>query len=304
MLQNFSKIVLFVCVTILISANPTAYAAATTKTVLITGGATGLGKEIAQAFKNDGWSVWVTTRDPSKHANLKGVTIRRIDITNQQQVHDLINEIKTINGRLDAVVNNAGYGVIGPQEAISVAQAQEQFNVNVIGPLVVTQQALPLMRANRSGHIINISSTSGLRALPGLGLYSASKMALEGMSESLAAELLPWGIKVSIIEPGTVKNDWAQNAQLAANLEQYPGYKPFTNRLRNNLIQKSQEIGQNPAEIANLAIIIANNPNPDLRYQTNSQAAAVANEVLAEPTGNLMRDKMCLMAKDLYDLPG
>lgn len=289
---------------LLFAANVFAAHKATNKTVLITGGLSGIGKEIATTFKNDGWNVWVTTRDPSKHTALAGVNIRKVDITDQKAVKTLVNEIRKTDGRLDVVVNNAGYGVFGPQEAISVDQARDLLNVNVIGPLVVIQESLPLMRKSSDGHIINVSSTSGLRAVPGLGMYAASKMALEGMSEALAAEVTPWNIKVSIIEPGTVNNDWVKNSPLAANLEHYPSYKTFTTKLRKTLTDKSHSNGQNPQEIAQLTLTVAKTKNPNLRYQTNAQASSVANEVLTDPTGNTMRDKMASMALELYEVPG
>jgi NAD(P)-dependent dehydrogenase (short-subunit alcohol dehydrogenase family) len=303
-LFNFKSILAFIAIIFIAVGISAAPKTPTTKTVLITGGAAGINKEITESFKKDGWHVWLATRDPSNYANLTDANVRKVDLSNQQQVHALVKEIRNKDGRLDVVVNNPGYGILGPQEAISATEAQTLFNINVIEPLIVIQESLPLLRASHDGHIINVSSISGLRAVPGLGMYAASKMALEGMSEALAAELVPWNIRVSIIEPGSVNNDWVQNAPQASNLDQYPGYKNFTNRLRKNLAQKSKEIGQSPQEIAQLILTVAKNPKPNLRYQTNSQAIGVANEVLTDPTGNEMRDKMALMAKDLYDLPG
>lgn len=270
------------------------------KTVLITGGLSGIGREIATEFKNAGWNVWVTSRDPKQRESLSGVTVRQLDVTNQAQITKLMQDIKAKNGRLDVLVNNAGYGIIGPTETISAEQARQLMDVNVIGPFLLTQAALPVMRANHGGHIINISSTSGLRALPGLGLYAASKMALEGMSEALAAETAQWNIQISIVEPGTVKNDWVKNALTADKLDSHPGYKTFTNNLKTSLNQKAYDIGQDPKEVAQLTLKIANTPKPDLRYQTNSTVSALAHEVLVDPTGNQMRDKTIAWGRDLY----
>lgn len=273
------------------------------KTVLITGGLSGMGKDIAMEFKNAGWNVWVTSRNPSQYETLSGVTVRKLDVTNQAEIKRLLTDIKAKDGRLDVLVNNAGYGIVGPTETISAAQARNLMDVNVIGPFLLMQAALPVMRANHGGHIINISSTSALRALPGLGIYAASKMALEGLSEAVAAETGHWNIQVSIIEPGTVNNDWAKNAVQAENLKEYPGYKTFTNNLRSSLQQKSMDAGQQPEEVAQLALKIANTPKPDLRYQTNSTVSALAHEVLVDPTGNKMRDQTSSWGRELYQTP-
>lgn len=287
-------------VTITLCTAVSATTASTQKTVLITGGLSGIGREIATEFKNAGWNVWVTSRDPKQREALSGVTVRQLDLTNQAQITQLMSDIKAKTGRLDVLVNNAGYGIVGPTETISAEQARKLMDVNVIGPFLLTQAALPVMRANHGGHIINISSTSGLRALPGLGLYAASKMALEGMSEALAAETAQWNIQISIVEPGTVKNDWVKNAVTADKLDSHPGYQTFTNNLKTSLNQKAYDIGQDPKEVAQLTFKIANTPKPDLRYQTNSTVSALAHEVLVDPTGNKMRDKTIAWGRDLY----
>lgn len=291
--------------TIIFSCN-TAFATVTQnaqKTVLITGGMTGVGREIATAFKNDGWNVWVTSRNPSQYAPMPGVTVRQLDLTNQTAVKQLMQDVQAKTGRLDVLVNNAAQAVVGPTETVSVTQARNVLDANVIGPMIMMQEALPVMRANHGGHIINISSTSGLRALPGLGIYAASKMALEGLSEALAAETAQWNIQVSIIEPGTVKNDWVQNTLKAENLDSYPAYKSFTNKLQNTLTEKAADVGQQPQEIAQLTVKIANTPKPDLRYQTNSTVSALAHEVLVDPTGNKMRDKTIAFGQEMYGNP-
>lgn len=289
---------------LLILSFATVHAATTTqKTVLVTGGLSGIGKEIATEFQKDGWNVWVTSRNPNARDTIPGVTVRKLDVTDQAAIKKLMQDIQAKTGRLDVLVNNAGYGILGATETVSVAQARNLMDVNVIGPFLLMQEALPLMRANHGGHIINISSTSGLRALPGLGIYAASKMALEGLSEALAAETAHWNIQVSIIEPGTVKNDWVKNAEAAENINSYPGYKTFTNNLQSSLQQKALDVGQDPHEVAQLTVKIANTSKPDLRYQTNSTVAALAHEVLVDPTGNKMRDKTVAWGQELYENP-
>jgi len=270
-------------------------------TVLVTGGLTGIGKEISLSFRDAGWEVWATSRNPNKYASIQGVNIRLLDPTNAKAVKKLIKEIANNSGSLDVLVNNAGYGIIGPEEALSVEQTQNILNVNVVGPLLTMQEALPVMRKNHGGKIINVSSTSGIRAVPGLGIYAASKMALEGLSESLAAEVAQWNISVSLIEPGTVNNNWARNAELSDNLNLYPGYKTFTNKLRTKLISLSKTQGQDPQDIGHLAVTIANTDNPDFRYQTSKAANEVAESILVDPTGNKQRDQAIAFANALYE---
>ncbi len=284
-----------------LSAKPaTTPAKPTQKTVLVTGGLSGIGKEISVKFRDAGWDVWATSRNPIRYRTITGINVRKLeDITDSVKVTELLEEIKAKSGRLDVLVNNAAFAVLGPTETMSSEQARKVLDVNVIAPLQFIQASLPIMRAQKNGHIINISSTSGLRTLPGLSLYGASKMALEGLSEGLAAEVAQWNIHVSIVEPGSVNNTWAKNAPSTDNLKNYPGYSKFTHKLRSTLNKKAQD-GQNPEEIANLIFEIANNPKPDLRYQTNPTVAALAQEILTDPTGNRIRDKTISFAREMY----
>lgn len=289
-------LLILACNSVIAATNPTQ------RSVLITGGLSGIGRAMAIEFKKEGWNVWVTSRDPQKYEAIAGINIRQLDLTNPTNVKQLVKEIKTTDGHLDVLINNAGYAVLGPQETTSVEQARQLMDVNVIGPFMLTQEVLPLMRSQKGGYIINVSSTSGIRALPGLGIYAASKMALEGLSEALAAEVAPWNIKVVIIEPGTVNNNWVQNSLMADNINSYPGYKGFTNKLQKTLSKKAVEVGQQPQEIATLAVKIVNTPNPNLRYQTSSTAAALATEILIDPTGNKIREKTLSFANELYEI--
>lgn len=292
---------LFIAITVLLTCT-NLYATPPKKTVLITGGLSGIGREIALSFQNAGWNVWVTSHQMHKRETLSGVNVRELDLTNETAIKALLHEIAAKDQRLDVLVNNAAYSVIGPTETISAKQAQEIMDINVIGPFLLTQQALPLMRASHSGHIINISSSSGLRALPGLGLYAASKMALEGLSEALAAEVAPWNIQVVIVEPGSVKNDWVRNAATAENLNTFPSYQSFTTKLQTKLATKAKDVGQESTDVAQLVLSIANNPKPDLRYQTNTTVSALAHEILVDPTGNKMRDQTITMSRELYEI--
>lgn len=145
-----------------------------------------------------------------------------LDVTDKAAVYAAVAEAQARFGRLDVVVNNAGYGLFGAIEEVSEAEARAQFETNVFGALWVTQAALPILRAQRSGHIIQVSSVAGLNAFPTLGLYSASKWALEGFSQALATEVAGFGIKVTLIEPAGYATDWSGASSKRA--DQMPDY--------------------------------------------------------------------------------
>jgi NAD(P)-dependent dehydrogenase (short-subunit alcohol dehydrogenase family) len=151
------------------------------KTVLITGGANGIGGAIAREFANDGWMVWISTRE-KKVILPHNIHVVELNLKNQESVKNAMSKIYKTTGRLDVVINNSGYGLLGAVESVSVDQIKEEFEINLYGAVRVIQEALPVMRKQNGGHIINISSTSGIRAVPGLGAYAASKKALEAFS--------------------------------------------------------------------------------------------------------------------------
>lgn len=269
-------------------------------TVLITGGMHGLGKEIAKAYKNEGWNVWVTSRYPEKYLDtIPGVQCLKLDLTDEASIRNAVQMVMAKDGHIDVLVNNAGYGVIGPEETISLTQAKAQFDANFFGPLRLIQEVLPSMREKRQGHIINISSTSGLRALPGLGIYAASKFALEAISESLAALMHPWNIKVTIIEPGAIANDWASHCEKGDRMQEQFPYELLTQNLQQLLIDKSKT-GQPMVEIAQLIVNVSKNPKPDFRYQTNTQAKEVAELSRKDSKGNESIAKMQQLSNKLY----
>src|ERR1700680_2643883 len=147
-----------------------------------------------------------------------------LDVTDKAAVAAAIGEAKTRFGRLDVVINNAGYGLFGAIEEVNEAQAREQIETNLFGALWVTQAALPILRAQRSGHIIQVSSIGGVNAFPTVGLYHASKWGLEGFSQALAAEVVGFGIKVTLVEPGGFATDWGgPSAKRATQMPAYAG---------------------------------------------------------------------------------
>jgi NAD(P)-dependent dehydrogenase (short-subunit alcohol dehydrogenase family) len=186
----------------------------TAKTWFITGASRGFGREWTIAALERGDSVAATARDTSTLDDLAekfGTALLplALDVTDREAVFASVAKANDTFGRLDVVVNNAGYGQFGFVEELSEREARDQMETNLFGALWVTQAALPFLRAQGSGHIVQVTSIGGITAFPNIGMYHASKWALEGISQSLAAEVAPFGIDVTIIEPAGYSTDWA-----------------------------------------------------------------------------------------------
>jgi NAD(P)-dependent dehydrogenase (short-subunit alcohol dehydrogenase family) len=209
------------------------------KTVLITGTSSGFGRETARHFAKQGWNVIATMRSPGAEQELTGlenILVNRLDVQDGQSITESIQAGVARFGRIDALINNAGFGLFGLFETTTPEKVREQFDVNVFGVMNVTRAILPHFRDNKGGLILNISSGAGVFTLPMLSLYCASKFALEGFSESLSYELASQNIIVKIIEPGGVistnfgKRSGAEAAQNAA-LRDYEGFVTATNAI-------------------------------------------------------------------------
>jgi NAD(P)-dependent dehydrogenase (short-subunit alcohol dehydrogenase family) len=200
------------------------------RTWFITGASRGFGKEWSIAALERGDTVAATARDT---ATLDDVVAQfgdkvlplRLDVNDRDAVVAAVQQAHDRFGALDVVVNNAGYGQFGMIEEISEAEARAQFDTNVFGALFVTQAALPYLREQGSGHILQVSSIGGISAFPNIGIYNASKWALEAFSQSLAAEVADFGIKVTIIEPGAYSTDWGGASAKHATAN--PAYDAF-----------------------------------------------------------------------------
>lgn len=199
------------------------------KVWFITGTSKGFGRVWAEAALARGDQVVATARDVKTLAPLverykDRVVTLPLDVNNRAAVFATVAQAKERFGRIDVAVNNAGFGLFGAIEEISEAEAREQIETNLFGALWVTQAVLPIMRAQGSGHILQVSSIGGLNAFPTVGLYHASKWGLEGFSTSLAAEVAPFGIKVTLIEPAGYATDWGgPSAKRATPLPAYDG---------------------------------------------------------------------------------
>jgi NAD(P)-dependent dehydrogenase (short-subunit alcohol dehydrogenase family) len=201
----------------------------TGKVWFITGTSRGFGRVWAQAALARGDRVAATARELKTLQPLvarygEQVAAFALDVTDRSAVYATVSEARERFGRLDVIVNNAGYGLFGAIEEISEDEARAQLETNLFGALWVTQAALPILRAQRAGHLIQVSSIGGVNAFPMLGLYHASKWALEGFSQALAAEVAPLGIKVTIVEPAGFATDWGgASARHATPLPAYDG---------------------------------------------------------------------------------
>lgn len=195
---------------------------------LITGCSTGFGRELARLVLERGWRAVVTARDPAAVADLAEAhgdraLVMPLDVTRPAQIAEAVAEAKRRFGRIDALVNNAGYGYLAAIEEGEDAAVRAMFETNVFGLIDTTKAVLPVMRAQKSGLIVNVSSIGGLTSFAATGYYHATKYAVEGLSESLAIEVQPLGIHVMLVEPGPFRTEWAGPSikQSATRIDDY-----------------------------------------------------------------------------------
>ncbi|MBN1532429.1 MAG: SDR family oxidoreductase [Spirochaetes bacterium] len=250
------------------------------KTWFITGTSRGFGYEWAGAALARGDRVAATARNTDSLRELKeehrdNLLPLRLDVTDRGGAFDAVKLACDHFGSLDVVVNNAGYGLFGAVEEITEAQARDQMETNFFGALWVTQAVLPYLRGQGSGHIIQVSSIGGVVAFPNLGLYHASKWALEGLSESLSREVAQFGIKVTIVEPGGFSTDWSGSSAVhAAGMSQYESIRsdrPTTRVKRGD-----------PRATASVMLRLADSPNPPLRLLFGNFASDYVKQVYPE----------------------
>jgi NAD(P)-dependent dehydrogenase (short-subunit alcohol dehydrogenase family) len=237
------------------------------KTWFITGASRGFGREWAIAALERGDTVAATARDTSTLDDLverfgDKLLPLRLDVTDREADIAAVAQAHERFGRLDVVVNNAGYGQFGMIEEISEEEARAQFETNVFGALWITQAALPYLRAQGSGHILQVSSIGGISAFPNIGIYNGSKWALEGISQALAQEVADFGITVTIIEPGGFSTDWGgASAKLAAPNPAYDAYREKAAEQRKARVAEPGD----PTASAAAVLEIVDAENPPLR---------------------------------------
>jgi NADP-dependent 3-hydroxy acid dehydrogenase YdfG len=244
------------------------------QTILITGASSGIGKATAQLFADRGWNVIATMRSPEKEQDLTNnpqVLVTRLDVLDPSSIDQAIAAGLERFGRIDAVVNNAGYGAYGPLEAFDREGIIRQFNTNVIGLLDVTRAILPHFRAQGSGVLVNISSIGGRMTFPLGALYHGTKFAVEGISEALTHELKAIGTKMKIIEPGIVATDFGGRSFDLRNDERLTEYQPVVAAMMKGF----QRLGPNASQPGLIAEVIhgaVTDGSDQLRYAAGADA--------------------------------
>jgi len=243
-----------------------------TKTALVTGASSGIGRAAAQALARTGFTVFGTSRTPGA-GSLHDVAMLACDVTEEASVAALVAEVLARTGRIDALVNNAGLGLFGGAEESSAAQVLRLFDVNLFGVIRMTNAVLPSMRANGGGRIINLSSALGLVPAPYAAHYAASKFALEGYSESLDHEVRAFDVRVSLVEPGTVKSNFDTGAlEPDSVMSHYDGGRAWVH----GFYARALETAVTPDEVAEAVLIAATTPRQRLRYPVGKVAKQVS----------------------------
>jgi NAD(P)-dependent dehydrogenase (short-subunit alcohol dehydrogenase family) len=252
---------------------------------LITGVGSGLGQALARAALERGDAVAGTVRREGALAAFEALAPGRAfgliaDMADEASVRGAVETAQSVLGGVDILVNNAGYGIAGAIEETSLEETRAQFEVNVLGPLAAIQAILPHMRARGAGHIINISSVSGLAVWSGTGIYCASKHALEAIGQTLAAEVAAFGIKVTNIEPGGMRTDYAGRSLVVAQrrIDAYDGGAHEAQRMMQ--ARAGQEAGD-PARMAGAILAIAGSESPPLQLLLGADAVHYATAAIA-----------------------
>ena len=236
---------------------------------LITGISSGLGKALADSVLKQGDFVIGTFRSDLQvtafnKKNIKNAKAILLDLTDEKNIDNTIKAIVLEYGRIDVLVNNAGIGFVGAVEETSMEEVRSVFAPNFFGTLKLTQSVLPYMRKEKQGHIIQISSHGGIKAFAGFGIYNASKFALEGFSEALAQEVKPLGIKVSIIEPGPFRTNFAGN-KLGQAENRIADYSETAGAFRHKIKSVDGKQEGDPVKASKAIINLVNSENPTLR---------------------------------------
>jgi NAD(P)-dependent dehydrogenase (short-subunit alcohol dehydrogenase family) len=243
------------------------------RVVLITGASSGVGQSTARLLAQRGYRVFGTSRNPDRAEITPGVDMLPLDVRADDSVRACVEAVFNRGGHPDVLINNAAYELAGALEELSSEEARAQFETNFFGVVRMINAVLPFMRQRKRGHIINVSSLSGLSAIPFLGIYSASKFALEGYTEALRHEVKPFNIHVSLTEAGFLRTPMMNNRQVGANrITEYDAWR----KQAINAIRASEEKGPGPELVAHTLLEIVSTNTPRLRYLIGEQAKSVA----------------------------
>jgi NAD(P)-dependent dehydrogenase (short-subunit alcohol dehydrogenase family) len=237
------------------------------KVVLITGGSSGIGKSIGEFLHHKGFIVYGTSRNPERVLN-SIIPLLTLDVRNAASIQAAVAKIIVTSGRLDIVINNAGVGITGPLEEIPTDEIKNNFETNFFGPIEVMKAVLPQMRSQKSGLIINITSIAGYMGLPYRSVYSASKGALELITEALRMEVKSFGIEITNVAPGDFATNIASGRFHAPLIKDSAYEIQYGNTLQ--LMDKHVDSGSNPNEMAEAVYKIIQNPNPKIHYKVGA----------------------------------
>ena len=246
------------------------------ETALVTGCSSGIGRATAELFAEEGWTVYATSRDPADIADLAeaGCETAGLDVTDARDVERVRDRLLEETGRVDCLVNNAGYAQYGPLEDVPTDRLHEQFDVNVYGPHRLVRAVLPTMREQGEGTIVNVSSISGRVSTPGYGAYAGSKFALEAMSDALRAEVEGLGVEVVLVEPGPVETGFRERAtESLENTEFRPEYEWVYDVFEDRAAVDADSLfAVGPEEVATTIHDAASVSDPDPRYPVGRAA--------------------------------
>jgi NAD(P)-dependent dehydrogenase (short-subunit alcohol dehydrogenase family) len=248
------------------------------KVAVITGSSTGIGYETSLILARNGFLTYATMRNLNKSENIKSVAtkenlpirIKQLDVTDDVSVTNAIQTISSEAGQIDVLVNNAGYGLNGAFEDLAMDEIKAQYETNVFGLIRTTQAVLPIMRRQKSGTIVNISSGAGRFGFPTGSAYVSTKFAVEGLSESMSYELEPFGIKVAIVEPGVIRTNFGDGL-IVAKKSQDPN-SPYSQMMQRSAagFEKMMKNASSPDVVAKVVLNAIRDENPSLRYLAGS----------------------------------
>ncbi|WP_417351224.1 SDR family oxidoreductase [Flavobacterium alkalisoli] len=237
------------------------------RVVFITGGSSGIGKSVGEFLAEKGYTVYGTSRNPQRVPESKFPLVA-LDVRDVQSIKAAVSEVIQKEGRLDILINNAGVGITGPLEEIPAEEIKNNFETNLFGPIEVMKAVLPQMRDQKNGLIINVTSIAGYMGLPYRSVYSASKGALELITEGLRMEVKGFGVTISNIAPGDFATNIAAGRYHAPLVKGSPYEVPYGNTL--NMMNDHVDSGSNPTEMAEAVYAIIKDPNPNVHYKVGA----------------------------------
>jgi NAD(P)-dependent dehydrogenase (short-subunit alcohol dehydrogenase family) len=275
-----------------------------TRVAVVTGSSSGIGFEIALMLARNGFQTYATMRNLAKSENIKSIAtkenlpihIEQLDVTDNKSVTNAIQAIVSKANSIDVLVNNAGYALTGAFEDLAIEEIKAQYETNLFGLIRTTQAVLPIMRKQKSGTIVNISSGAGRFGYPAGSAYVSTKFAVEGLSESMAYELEPFGIKIIVVEPGVIKTNIA-NGMVIAKKSQNPN-SPYSQIMQkmSNSFEHMLENASSPDVVATVVLKAVTAENPSLRYLAGKDA-----EMWLEAKRNMSDDEFYKMMKQSFN---